>query len=56
MPVLFFGPGVKPGTIGRRDSFADIGATLAAHLGLAPLAHGVDCFTGAGATAAGAKG
>lgn len=56
VPVLFFGPGVKAGPIGRRDSFADIGATLAAHLGLAPLAHGVDCFTEAGAAAAGLKG
>jgi len=34
VPVLAFGPGVADRSIGRRDSFADIGATLAAHLGL----------------------
>ena len=35
VPVLAFGPGVASRSIGRRDTFADIGATLAAHLGLA---------------------
>jgi phosphopentomutase len=35
-PILCFGPGVTPGSIGRRESFADIGATVAEHLG-APL-------------------
>jgi len=34
VPVLAFGPGVAGRSIGRRDSFADIGATVAAHLGL----------------------
>ncbi|KNY20618.1 phosphopentomutase [Methylobacterium sp. ARG-1] len=34
VPVLAFGPGIAPRSIGRRDTFADIGATLAAHLGL----------------------
>ncbi|SDN99215.1 phosphopentomutase [Methylobacterium phyllostachyos] len=34
VPVLAFGPGVAGRSIGRRDSFADIGASLAAHLGL----------------------
>jgi len=34
VPVLAFGPGVAPRAIGRRDTFADIGATLASHLGL----------------------
>lgn len=33
-PILCFGPGVAPGALGRRDSFADIGATVAAHLGV----------------------
>lgn len=37
VPVLAFGPGVRPGSIGRRETFADIGATLAQHLGVAPL-------------------
>ncbi len=35
VPVLGFGPGISPRDIGRRDSFADIGASLAAHLGVA---------------------
>lgn len=33
-PILCFGPGVKPGAIGRRESFADIGATVLRHLGV----------------------
>jgi phosphopentomutase len=44
VPVLFCGPEVKAGSLGRRASFADMGQTLARHLGLAPLAHGRDCF------------
>lgn len=40
VPVLAFGPEVTPGSLGRRESFADVGQTLARHLGLAPLAHG----------------
>jgi phosphopentomutase len=31
-PILCFGPAVAPGTIGRRESFADIGATIATQL------------------------
>ncbi len=41
IPVLAFGEKVHAGSIGRRDSFADIGQSLAAHLGLAPLEAGV---------------
>jgi phosphopentomutase len=37
VPVLAFGPGVTPGSIGRRETFADLGATLARHLGVARL-------------------
>ena len=40
VPVLAFGPGVTAGSIGLRDSFADIGQTIARHLEIAPLAHG----------------
>lgn len=36
VPVLAFGAGRKPGSIGRRESFADVGATVARHLGLEP--------------------
>jgi phosphopentomutase len=35
-PILCFGPEVAPGSIGRRESFADIGATVAAHLDAPP--------------------
>ena len=40
VPVLCWSPGIAPGPIGRRESFADIGQTVARHLGLAPLASG----------------
>lgn len=41
VPVLAFGRTVRPGWIGRRTSFADIGQSLAGHLGVAPLGHGL---------------
>lgn len=41
VPVLAFGPGVTPRCIGERDTFADVGASVAAHLGLPRLATGV---------------
>ncbi|HEY4940351.1 MAG TPA: phosphopentomutase [Rhizomicrobium sp.] len=37
VPVLAFGPGVAPGSIGERSTFADIGQSVATHLGLPPL-------------------
>ena len=40
IPVLAFGPHVVCRSLGRRDSFADIGATLAAHLDLPGSGHG----------------
>ena len=39
-PILAFGPGVSSRALGRRETFADIGASLAAHLGLAPTKTG----------------
>jgi phosphopentomutase len=39
-PILAFGPGIAGGALGARASFADIGASLAKHLGLAATAHG----------------
>ena len=45
VPVLFFGPGIVGRELGRRDSFADMGQTIARHLGLEPLAHGTDCLS-----------
>jgi phosphopentomutase len=40
VPVLCYSPGMKPGPIGRRKAFADIGQTLARHLGIGPLGAG----------------
>ncbi len=45
VPVLAFGPCVRPAALGLRDSFADIGQTLADHLGISPLGHGVSFLT-----------
>lgn len=41
VPVLAVGPGVRPVPLGRRRSYADVGQTIAAFLGVAPLAAGV---------------
>ena len=43
VPVVFFGPGVRAGSLGRREGFADMGQTIAAHLGLGILDHGMAC-------------
>lgn len=40
VPVLLWSPGIKPGYAGQRESFADIGETIAEHLGLAAGPHG----------------
>lgn len=40
IPILMFGPQVKSGFIGKRDTFADIGQTIAEHMGIAPLDNG----------------
>ncbi|MGB5719916.1 MAG: phosphopentomutase [Woeseiaceae bacterium] len=40
IPVLAFGAGVKPGSLGRRETFADIGQSMAAHLELSPMEYG----------------
>ncbi|WP_272698837.1 phosphopentomutase [Desulfovibrio sp. Fe33] len=37
VPILLFGPAVLPGSAGLRASFADVGQTVARHLGIAPL-------------------
>lgn len=41
IPVLVFGPGVEPRFIGRRESFADIGQTIAKHLEIPELDYGL---------------
>jgi phosphopentomutase len=40
IPVIGTGPGLSGGEIGLRSTFADIGETVADHLGLAPGRHG----------------
>ena len=43
IPILMFGPGIKPVNLGGRSTFADIGQTLATHFGLKPLKNGTVC-------------
>ncbi|MBW3139948.1 phosphopentomutase [Ferrimonas balearica] len=40
VPVIVFGPGIAPGSLGKRDTFADIGQSLASHFGLEPMDYG----------------
>jgi phosphopentomutase len=40
LPILVAGPGIEPGEIGRRETLADIGATIAEHLGIPAGKHG----------------
>lgn len=40
IPVLAYGGGIRPGPLGKRDSFADIGQSLASFFGLAPMEYG----------------
>ena len=44
IPVLAFGPKVSGQFIGRRDTFADVGQSIAEHLQIEPLLHGVSFF------------
>lgn len=41
IPILLFGPSIKPAFLGRRETFADIGQTVAKHLGIEPLVNGI---------------
>jgi phosphopentomutase len=40
VPVIGTGPGLKPADIGLRSTFADMGETVAEHLGIAPGRYG----------------
>lgn len=40
VPIIAFGPGIRSRSIGVRDTYADIGATVAAHLGIEPGPNG----------------
>lgn len=44
VPFLSYGKKLMPGRDGLRDSFADIGQTIARHLGVSDLKHGVAAF------------
>lgn len=44
VPVIGFGPSLPPIDIGLRDTFADIGQTIASHLGISPLNAGTDLY------------
>lgn len=41
VPVLAFGPNISAQSLGSRNGFADIGQTIAQHLEIEPLNHGV---------------
>ncbi|MDF2939457.1 MAG: deoB [Gammaproteobacteria bacterium] len=43
IPVLIYGKKLKAGSLGARESFADIGQTLASYFALAPLHYGKAC-------------
>jgi phosphopentomutase len=40
IPVIFYGENVKAGSVGGRETFADIGQTIAAYHGLPALDFG----------------
>ena len=44
IPVLVYGPKVKPGSLGHRETFADIGQTLAKYFGTSPMEYGKPMF------------
>ncbi|AXS42403.1 phosphopentomutase [Breoghania sp. L-A4] len=46
VPVLAFGPDIRPGAIGGRETFADIGESIAAHLGIAAGKYGTSFLNG----------
>ncbi len=46
IPVLAWGAGVKPGSLGLRETFADIGQSVAAHLGLSRMDYGSSFLDG----------
>lgn len=40
VPVLIYGPEVKPGSLGHRETFADIGQTIASYFNLSAMEYG----------------
>ena len=43
VPVIFYGKSIKNNNLGKRDSFADMGQTIASHLGIKALNNGKAC-------------
>ncbi|WP_322862585.1 phosphopentomutase [Aeromonas allosaccharophila] len=41
IPVLLYGNNIKPVSLGRRESFADIGQSISEYFGLSPMDYGV---------------
>ncbi|WP_080755806.1 phosphopentomutase [Aeromonas hydrophila] len=41
IPILLYGHNIKPISLGRRESFADIGQSIAEYFGLSPMGYGV---------------
>jgi len=44
VPVLFYSKTLSPKSLGKRQSFADMGQTIAEYLNIKPLKHGKSCF------------
>lgn len=40
IPILIYGPSIKPKNVGGRETFADIGASIAQYMNIGPLNHG----------------
>ncbi|MDB9951564.1 phosphopentomutase [Candidatus Thioglobus sp.] len=43
VPVIFYGKSIKNNNLGERESFCDMGQTIAQHLEIEPLLHGKAC-------------
>ena len=43
VPVVFYGKSIKNNNLGERESFCDMGQTIAHHLEIEPLQHGEAC-------------
>lgn len=44
IPVLIYGQKIKPVSLGKRKTFADIGQTIASYFGVSPMDHGESMF------------
>ena len=46
IPVLAYGAGIAPGALGKRETFADIGQSIATHFELSPMEYGTSFVSG----------